>query len=106
LQINTGCFIITLKRTGPLIRGLGAGSNLCLVKTFTHGCDDVNPLAAALLKLAPFVMWARPTYKMTVDMYERRDRRLGMLPEKKESLDKVYGRTGFGDSDGTQTRKK
>lgn len=64
------------------------------------------PLAAALLKLAMFVMWAHPTYKMTVDMYERRERQLGMLPEKKESLDMVYGRTGSRDTNGTQTRQE
>jgi len=43
------------------------------------------PIAAALLKLAFFIMWARPTYKMTIDMYERRERRLGLLPEHEET---------------------
>ena len=58
-----------------------------LVKTLIYGYGIVIPLAAALLNLAMFVMWAHATYKMTVDMYERRERQLGMLPEKKESLD-------------------
>lgn len=64
------------------------------------------PFAVALLKLALFVMWAHPTYKMTVDMYERRERRLGMLPEKEASPDEANGRTKIGGAADKQTRKK
>ncbi|WP_420402298.1 hypothetical protein [Nisaea sp.] len=54
------------------------------------------PLAAALLKLTLFIMWARPTYKMTVDMYEKRERRLGILPKGTISPGEANGRTGTG----------
>lgn len=39
------------------------------------------PVAAALLKLVLFALWARPTYKSTIEMLEMRERRLGLLPE-------------------------
>ncbi|MBO6562818.1 MAG: hypothetical protein JJ959_19875 [Nisaea sp.] len=64
------------------------------------------PFAVALLKLALFVMWAHPTYKMTVDMYERRERRLGILPKEEESPDEANGRTETGAAARKQTRKK
>ncbi|UUX48466.1 hypothetical protein NUH88_13725 [Nisaea acidiphila] len=50
------------------------------------------PLATALLKLLLFVLWARPTYKLTVDMYEKRERRLGILPDNEESGDETKDR--------------
>lgn len=52
------------------------------------------PVAAALLKLALFVLWALPTYKSTVEMLEMRERRLGLLPPE----DKPDNEDATGDS--------
>lgn len=51
------------------------------VDTITpNGYGVSMPFAAALLKLALFVLWACPTYKSTINMLEMRERRLGILP--------------------------
>lgn len=64
------------------------------------------PLATALLKLALFVMWARPTYKLTVDMYEKRERRLGILPDDEAAGDEAKDRRdGAGPSDENSTSR-